>query len=141
MSGSIVLVVRRTIAAPPEVLFDAWTIAERLTSWWGPRPVTCAAATIDARVGGAYRIENRVPDGSIVVIEGTFTKVERPDVLAFTWSVGGAEHSHVTVRFERRGEATEVVILHEKIGSETIRDSHEAGWQGCLDGLARLPGN
>jgi hypothetical protein len=41
----------------------------------------------------------------------------------------------VTVRFEPRGETTEVVVVHEDIPSEPVRESHEAGWSGCLDGL------
>jgi hypothetical protein len=48
---------------------------------------------------------------------------------------GHAESSLVTVRFEPRGEATEVVVVHEDIPSEPVRESHVAGWSGCLDGL------
>jgi uncharacterized protein YndB with AHSA1/START domain len=131
------LVVRRTIGASPERVFEAWTLPEHLLAWWGPRPVRCSAAEVDLRVGGRYRIENELPDGTRVSIEGEFRTVDPPRLLVYTWKVGAEPPSQVTVRFELRGlAATEVVIVHERIATSAIRDSHTKGWAGCLDGLA-----
>ncbi len=137
MTDGITLVVRRTIRASAERIFDAWTLPEHLRAWWGPRPVTCSGAEIDLRVGGRYRIANAIPDGTTVLIEGEFREIERPYKLVYTWRMGGEleETSLVTVRFEERGDSTEVVIVHEQVPSEAARDSHERGWDGCLDGL------
>jgi hypothetical protein len=41
------------------------------------------------------------------------------------------------VTFTPRGDSTEVVVVHEDIPAEPVRESHERGWQGCLDGLER----
>lgn len=46
--------------------------------------------------------------------------------------------TRVTVRFEPRPEGAEVVVVHERIADEATRDSHQAGWQGCLEGLEAL---
>lgn len=138
MSEAIVLVVRRTIRASVERVFEAWTRPEHLRAWWGPRPVTCSDAAVDLRVGGRYFIANALPDGSTMVIEGEFREVSRPHMLVYTWRMGrqsGEEESLVTVRFEARGEATEVVVVHENVPSLAARESHEKGWEGCLDGL------
>jgi uncharacterized protein YndB with AHSA1/START domain len=97
--------------------------------------VTCSAAEVDLRVGGRYRIANALPDGKTLVIEGEFELVEAPHRLVYTWRAGEDQTSRVTVRFEPRGDSTEVIVLHEQIPSERIRDSHEGGWTGCLDGL------
>ncbi len=59
------LVVRRTIKAGPERVFEAWTRPELLLAWWGPRPVRCSGAEVDLRVGGRYRIDNQLPDGAL----------------------------------------------------------------------------
>ena len=134
----ISLVVRRTIHATPEQLFAAWPTPEQLRLWWGPRPVTCSAAEVDLRVGGRYRLHNALPDGSTVVIDGEFRIIERPHRLVYTWCMGASEESLVTVRFEARGDATDVVVIHEQIPSESVRQTHEGGWNGCLDGLVRL---
>jgi uncharacterized protein YndB with AHSA1/START domain len=131
------LVVRRIIRATPERLFAAWTEPDQLRAWWGPRPVTCSHAEIDLRVGGRYRILNELPDARTLAIEGEFQVVEPPHRLVYTWRAGQDEESRVTVRFESRGDATEVIVIHEQIPDEQIRQSHETGWAGCLDGLER----
>jgi uncharacterized protein YndB with AHSA1/START domain len=138
-NGSLSLVVRRTIRAPIDRVFSAWTEPEQLRAWWGPRPVTCADAEVDLRVGGRYRIVNRLPDGALITIEGEFHVVEPPRRLVYSWAIddGDAAVSRVTVRFEARGDATEVVVVHDEIARARVRDSHEKGWEGCLDGLAR----
>jgi uncharacterized protein YndB with AHSA1/START domain len=142
MNAGIVLVVRRTIRAQAARIFEAWTRPEQLCAWWGPRPVTCSGADIDLRVGGQYRIVNALPDGSSVAIEGEFELIEPPHKLVYTWRMEpGTEHSRVTVRFESRGDTTDVSIIHEQIPSTAVRDSHRDGWQGCLDGLERYFGH
>jgi uncharacterized protein YndB with AHSA1/START domain len=137
MSKGVTLVTRRTIRASAARLFDAWTQPEQLRAWWGPRPVTCSGAEVDLRVGGRYWIANALPDGTILAIEGEFQVVEPPHKLVYTWRAGDDQASRVTVRFEPRGDVTEVIVVHEQIPSERIRDSHERGWIGCLDGLER----
>ncbi|HTJ41573.1 MAG TPA: SRPBCC domain-containing protein [Kofleriaceae bacterium] len=133
------LVVRRTIRASVERVFAAWTEPAHLVRWWGPRPVVCAGAEIDLRVGGAYAIGNRFPDGSELWIRGEFVRIDRPRELVYTWRVGDAAASErVTVRFEAKDGATEVVIVHEDIASDRARAEHERGWLGCLDGLEQL---
>jgi uncharacterized protein YndB with AHSA1/START domain len=137
-SGSLHLVVRRTIHASPARLFDAWTTASQLQAWWGPKGVRCTHAEIDAKVGGHYRIANELPNGEVVWIEGKFLEVLPPQRLVYTWNVtpGASGSEIVTVRFEQRGEKTEVIIVHERIRDASTRDGHAIGWAGCLDGLA-----
>jgi uncharacterized protein YndB with AHSA1/START domain len=137
-SATITLVVRRTINATAERLFEAWTNPAHLKRWWGPRPVICIDAEVDLRVGGGYRIANRFPDGRILWIFGEFEVIAPPHKLVYTWRVDPQSEfsERVTVRFEPRGSATEVIIEHERIPNATARDSHQQGWDGCLDGLA-----
>jgi uncharacterized protein YndB with AHSA1/START domain len=137
MTDGITLVTRRTIRASAARLFDAWTEPEQLRAWWGPRPVTCSGVQIDLRVGGRYQIANALPDGTTFMIEGEFELVEPPHKLVYTWRAGEDRASRVTVRFEPRGDATEVIVIHEHIPNESIRQSHLGGWDGCLDGLER----
>jgi len=139
VSDAIALVVRRTVRASPQRIFDAWTQPQQLCAWWGPRPVTCSGAEVDLRVGGRYRVVNALRDGTSVTIEGEFEHVEPPRRLVYTWRMGleRPESSRVTVRFEPRGDATEVIVVHEQIPSPAVRASHERGWRGCLDGLER----
>jgi uncharacterized protein YndB with AHSA1/START domain len=138
MTDGIVLVVRRTIRASAERVFAAWTQPQHLCAWWGPRPVTCSAAEVNLCVGGRYRIVNALPDGTTIAIDGEFLEVEPPAKLVYTWRIGqeSEQSSLVTVRFEAHGDVTEVIVIHDQISSEPVRDSHEKGWIGCLDGLS-----
>jgi uncharacterized protein YndB with AHSA1/START domain len=134
------LVVRRTIRARPEALFAAWTDPQQLVRWWGPEGVTCTAAEIDLRVGGRYRIANRMPDGSTLWIAGEFELIEPPSRLIYSWrlEIPEAGTERVSVNFVPRDTATEVIVTHERIVSVAARTRHESGWIGCLAGLARL---
>jgi uncharacterized protein YndB with AHSA1/START domain len=137
VKDTVRLTVRRIIAAPPERLFDAWTMPEHLTRWWGPSGVTCPGAEVDLRVGGPYRIANRFANGEIVYIVGEFQTIERPHKLVYTWRMESSEGTPeiVTVHFEPRGLQTEVSIIHERIADRSALEGREAGWHGCLDEL------
>jgi uncharacterized protein YndB with AHSA1/START domain len=132
------LVVRRRIRSTPEQLFAAWTRPELLVRWWGPEGVACPAAEIDLRVGGRYRIANRLPDGTVLWIVGTFEVIEAPHRLVYSWQLESQEGppERVTVCFDAQGPATEVIVTHEKIPTAAARTSHARGWEGCLAGLA-----
>jgi uncharacterized protein YndB with AHSA1/START domain len=141
-SATVRLVVRRTIHATPEQLFEAWTESGHLKKWWGPRPVTCLDAEIDLRVGGVYRIANQFPDGRVLLIFGEFEVVDPPRKLVYTWRIDPQSQAseRVAVAFEPQGDATEVIVVHERIPDLATRDRHQLGWEGCLDRLANYLG-
>jgi uncharacterized protein YndB with AHSA1/START domain len=143
-ADGLVLVARRLIRASPERLFAAWTTPQQLLSWWGPHRVRCVGAEVDLRVGGSYRLENALEDGTILIIHGVFEAVERSRLLVYSWQIepGAGRPERVTVRFEPRAPGqTEVIVLHERISDERTRDGHEHGWTGCLDRLAEHVGD
>jgi uncharacterized protein YndB with AHSA1/START domain len=135
--ATVVLIVRKTIRATPERLFDAWTQPEQLKKWWGPQSVLCSDAAVDLRIGGGYRIANQFPDGRVLWITGEFEVIERPRRLIYTWRVGSEADAseRVIVTFEARSEGTEVIVTHERIPNMAMRDLHNKGWLGCLEGL------
>jgi uncharacterized protein YndB with AHSA1/START domain len=137
-SPQVTLIVRKTIRATAERLFDAWTQPSQLTKWWGPESVTCIGADVDLRVGGRYRIGNRFPDGNVIWITGVFNLVDRAHKLVYTWAIEPNVDALeiVTVTFRPRGDFTEVVVTHRRIPNNAARDMHRLGWQGCLSGLA-----
>lgn len=134
------LVVRKTIRASRERLFGAWTEPDQLVRWWGPTGVVCIAAEVDLRIGGQYRIGNRMPNNEVVWIEGEFKLIDCPNELRYSWRIGPAMEpvERVRVRFVAQGSVTEVVVEHDKIPAAKLRDQHQYGWVGCLDGLAEF---
>lgn len=82
------LVIERTLAASPELVFDAFTDPEQLTQWWWPEGFTCPAAEVDLRVGGTYRIAMQWPESIPTdnqfshYMGGEYYEIERPHVLS-----------------------------------------------------------
>lgn len=141
-TGAQHLHLRRLVPASPERVFDAWTNPDELKQWWGPKDVRCVSAEVELREGGLYRIANELPDGSVLWIAGEFKRIDKPNLLVYTWAVSTAnpssENPHceqVSVHFEAHEQGTEIVLTHERIQSTALRDQHERGWIGCLDGL------
>jgi len=128
------LVIRKTIPASAERLFQAWTEPEQLKQWWGPESVTCIEAEVDLRVGGCYRIGNRFADGSVLWISGKFEVIDAPHKLVYTWQIGtDSREELVSVSFRATTDGeTEVMVVHERIPDTRTRDGHEQGWLGCL---------
>src|SRR5215469_7586086 len=83
--SSMILVTRKTIRATAQRLFQAWTQPMHLRKWWGPAGIKCIDAVVDLRVGGSYRIGNRLPDGKCLWISGKFEVIEQPHRLIYTW--------------------------------------------------------
>ena len=63
--------IKRTLAAPREKVFSAFTDPEAIKKWWGPSEgFEIPSAEIDLRVGGAYRIGMKNPSGKIFYLFG-----------------------------------------------------------------------
>ena len=129
------VVVRRTIAATAEDLFDAWLDPEALGVWMRPGTIKSTSAKVDARVGGRYEIvmqgeSERFPH------TGVYRIIDRPRRLVFTWHSPATEQqeSLVTVDFVRMGTKTEVVVTHEQL-PVSVRESHSLGWASGLEHL------
>jgi len=131
------LVLRRTISAPREDIFLAWTSAEILRQWFCPEPdYVVTIAELDVRVGGSFRIGIKKPDNTVHVAYGNYQEIKQPEKLVFTWSwEENPFHSVVTLTFNDLGDATELILRHELLATEALRESHAHGWKGCLQSL------
>jgi len=83
---SVGLTITRTIAAPPERVFAAWTRPEDFSVWFGGAAVDVPTESVemDVRVGGLWTAVMHVPDGSVIHWHGRYTDVDPPRRLAFT---------------------------------------------------------
>jgi uncharacterized protein YndB with AHSA1/START domain len=130
--ASAAVVVRRTIAASAEDLFDAWLDPEALAAWMRPGTIKSTVAKIEARVGGSYEIAMQGQSG-LIVHKGRYQKIDRPKRLVFTWASPGTElrDTLVTVDFVAACSRTEVIVTHEQL-PESARPSHANGWTSGL---------
>jgi uncharacterized protein YndB with AHSA1/START domain len=136
--ASAAVVVRRTIAASPEVLFDAWLDPIAVSTWMRPGTIRRTVATLDPRVGGRYEIVMTAESGEIPH-RGVYRTIDRPRRLAFTWESPPTEgcETLVTVDFIAKGRSTEVIVTHERL-PESARPSHANGWTSGIEKLAQF---
>ena len=135
------LTLRRTFQASRERVFRAWTSPEEMKRWKGPGDRTTPIVEVDLRVGGAYRVHMRTPDGNEARLVGVYREIDPPKKLVYTWTWETSPEmgeTLVTVEFFERGRATEVVLKHELFPAAEARDKHEQGWCGSLDKLAAI---
>jgi len=133
--ASAAVVVRRTIAASAEDLFDAWLDPLALAQWMRPGTIQSTVARVEPHVGGSYEITMQAASGPILH-KGVYRTIDRPTRLAFTWITAFTENQEtlVTVDFIRLGQRTEVVVTHEQL-PESARPSHHKGWTSGLEHL------
>ncbi|WP_299842332.1 SRPBCC domain-containing protein [uncultured Roseovarius sp.] len=133
------LTVTRTIAAPPERVFDAWLDPEMLMRFMQPGPgMTTPQATTDAKIGGRFDLimkkdDDEMPHG------GVYKVIDRPNRIVFSWeSPFSVDGSTVTLDFRPEGDGTHVTLTHIRFPNEESRDNHEGGWTAILARLAEI---
>jgi uncharacterized protein YndB with AHSA1/START domain len=134
----------RRIGARPEIVFAALSTAEGIGHWWGPDEGPVLLAEIDARVGGAFRVQFRTMDGVQHEARGECLEVVQGERLVMTWrwTVGGEpdeRNRESRVAFELRpiDSGTELTFTHEQLQTEISHNNHQWGWSGSFDKLER----
>jgi uncharacterized protein YndB with AHSA1/START domain len=91
---------------------------------------------LDARVGGSFRFE--LENGNSIV--GTYLIIVPPEKLSFTWSsaITQDQETVVTVDFLDRGQATEVVLTHERLNTPEKWQTAGGGWAQLFQSLESL---
>jgi uncharacterized protein YndB with AHSA1/START domain len=132
------LEIRRTIAAPRERIFHAWTTVEGLKRWFAPGDAIVAAAVADVHPGGNWSITMRGPGGEEYHVAGVYVEVDPPARLSFTWRWSHEAEdavSRVTITLRSVAGGTELVLTHEGLSPESAV-GHEQGWVSSLGKLA-----
>ena len=138
------ITVRRVIRARRESVFDAFSKSEALTQWFSPSPdISVEVLTFEFTPEGRFRLRYTMPDGVQPVVGGVYEEIARPDRLAFSW-IWEPPYPHadvqtrVLIQFVDKGDATEVVLTHDRLPSEEAGQHHADGWEGIFDRLSRF---
>jgi uncharacterized protein YndB with AHSA1/START domain len=132
--------IERTFQAPVEAVFEAWTSPEVIRRWWHSElGWDTAEAEVDLRVGGVVRVVMRDPSTGVEYGGGgTYTEIERPTRLAFTWIWDGdTRRTLIEIDFEETDGVTTVRFTHSGLWDEEAVRSHEDGWSKIFDNLER----
>ena len=136
------LEIDRFLRAPREKVFAAFVEEALFKAWHCPRGMTVAEATVDARVGGPYRVVMASRDGSRYAVGGVYQAIEKPEFLAYTWQAEGGPAAGLTtlieVRLTAKDSGTLLHMRHTGFPNAEARDSHRQGWQSCFNRLSDL---
>ncbi len=141
------VVLTRLFDAPRELVFEAWTKSEHLQRWWGPHGFTNPVCEADARLGGAWKIVMRGPDGTEYPCGGVYREIAPPERLVFTNIATDAEGRTIldgltTVILEEHQGKTRLTLRTRAVGlfdyTARMLEGMEAGWSQSLEHLADL---
>lgn len=156
------LFIERTVSAPRERLWAAWTKPEHLKKWFTPRPWSTAECEVDLRPGGLFRVLMRGPEGEeshvracyleivpnerlvwTIALEPGFRPVSAPTVPMHD-AAGRVPPFTAIITFEPHGAGTRYVALakhRDEAGCKQHADMGFAeGWGQCTDQLIELAG-
>lgn len=143
-----VVVISRTFDAPRELVFKMFTDPKHLTQFWGPKGFTAPSCELDLRVGGAFRLEMRGPDGTEYPCTAIYREIVKPERIVYAGppedspGCGGGlpPRAVVTMTFTEHGGRTTITI-HTHLQSMADREAavqmgFKEGWAASLDRLA-----
>ncbi len=138
------LVVSRRFPAPRELVFRAWSSAEHLKHWFCPAGYSVPDAEVDFRIGGAFNVCMRSPEGRNHWTRGHYTEIVPHMRLVIEMNVVGDEEqtlfrAHTVVTFADEAGGTRLEVTQRY----TILDPRSApmiqgaaqGWDQTLDRL------
>src|SRR6187455_3209682 len=71
-------ILSRTVNAPRERVWKAWTDREQLMQWFGPKGFTMTTANLDFRPGGSFHYCLRGPDGKEMWGKFAYREIDPP---------------------------------------------------------------
>ena len=132
------LTLKRRFNAAPEKVYTAWADPQKIARWFGPVSVKAGSeqASIDARIGGRYRISFNAK-GTYNEVGGVYREVvpNRRLVFSWAWHSTPERESLVTISIKPEASGTLLTFLHEQFADETARDNHQRGWTEFLGKL------
>jgi uncharacterized protein YndB with AHSA1/START domain len=150
--------ISRSFDAPRELVFKAWTEADRLVQWWGPKGMTVDVHQLDLRAGGTFFYSMQTPDGKSMWGKFVYREIVAPErivfVVSFTDEKGNPIRHPMSATWPL--EVLSTLTLTEEDGKtvlkmegvpinateeerKTFEDGHagmQHGWSGTMEELA-----
>ncbi|ETR77104.1 activator of HSP90 ATPase [Afipia sp. P52-10] len=92
-------VVSRTFNAPRAQVWRAWTDADALARWWGPKGCTLRVIALDVRPGGIFHYAMEFGGAPAMFGRFVYREVTAPEKLVFVTSFADAAGSVIRAPF------------------------------------------
>lgn len=142
------LTISRFIAAPPALVWKAWSDAGHFARWWIPAPIECQVVKLDLRPGGGFETRMRENgDAFLPHVEGCFLDVVPEARLVWTtvltegWKPADpwlALTAIITLLPQDGGTLYSARVLHRNAGDarKHAEMGFDDGWGTVIDQLA-----
>lgn len=143
------MILTRTLNAPRDLVWRAWTDPNMISQWWGPHGFTVPLCQLDLRPGGELLIHMKDPEGGINPMNAVYKEVVPSEKIVFSsyiaFEMEGKKPSAeilITILFAEKGSQTEIQVraLPIKVDPELIPavEGMAEGWTQTLDKLTAI---
>lgn len=132
----------RVLTAPPERIYRAFLDADAMCKWLPPHGFTGHVHSMDARVGGGYRMSfTNFSSGNSHSFGGTFVELVPNERIRHTDKFDDPNlpgEMQTTIVLRKVSVGTEIEIVQEGIPAVIPTEACYLGWQESLSLLAQL---
>jgi uncharacterized protein YndB with AHSA1/START domain len=141
------LIISRLFAASPALVFSAWSSAEHIRQWFCPAIYTIPEAEVDFRVGGAFVVCMRSPEGVQHWTRGKFLEINPHSRLVIEMQPTADDGvplflAHTIVSFSEEAHGTRMHVEQRytlyAAAAENMVKGARVGWGQTLDRLGQL---
>jgi uncharacterized protein YndB with AHSA1/START domain len=104
------LLITRIYNAPRELVYKAWTDAEAMTQWWGPKDTVVGIKKLEFRPGGRFHYSITMPDGMVIWGLFVYRDMLEPEHITYVMSFSDEDGKPAPSPFH---QAWPLEILHE----------------------------
>ncbi len=141
------ILITREFAAPPRLVYKAWTEPELVRRWWAGHRGQMKVAAIDLRVGGTWRYVMEAQGGFEVAFHGEYREIvpnERivtTEVYEMPAAPEGDAPLNIVTFAEADGRTTLTILVQcpsQELRDTIINSGMEAGMQEGMDLLEQV---
>lgn len=140
--GAHTIRLHRVLRATPEKVYRAFVTPEALARWIPPHGFTCAVHSMDARIGGTFRMSfTNFTTGQSHSFGGEYQELVPNERLRYTDKFDDPNlpgEMVVTVTLKAVSMGTEIQIVQAGVPEVIPADACYVGWQESLSYLANL---
>jgi len=132
----------RTLPAPRKLVWEAWTQAEHVAKWWGPKGMDSTVEALDFEEGGEWKISMDTPHGVFNTFGEYQEIVEHEKIVCSANFPPMTTNVTLTIVFEDEGENTKMSfsVTHETVEykEQQVKMGFEKGWGSVFDQLSEF---
>ena len=137
------LSLERTFDVPVKSVWNAWSHAQLIASWWVPKGMDFTVVEHNFEAGGSWKYIMKMPDGSEFISDGIYSEIIQERKIETSANFKPmTEGVIMVVQFEADGEKTRlgfsVIHVTEEYCKQQEQMGFYKGWGSVFDRLKDL---